>query len=470
MNYGSVKLNPSNFLNFYNLFIEKLNSDSGIEQILESAVFLLEKSIPAKVRIFVRPDHTEKSFFVDNRGFCSNKTIESKDTELFSLFSENKEKFLLNGILADIQCLNENFKNGDAIAIPLQGKYKVFGYISLFFEKDFFEPEFLASVSRLIAFSIRNKLDFADISEKIRYYRSSEIILKVLHTQYELEKVIPVVGEAIDRFVEDNLIYIFSFENGNYKLEWPNSYPKERIDKVLSQIDTSKAYVEEDFSCAILPLRANGNVIGTVVIDGRISPLKENEIEYLEKLCQQASSTLESALSYTNALKEATTDVLTGIANRREFDRVLKTKINVANRKKQDLCCFMADIDYFKKINDTYGHKAGDIALKEVSRVIKTTIRDYDIAARYGGEEFCVILPHASLEEALSVAERVREEIMKTTISIETIDMERKEISATASFGVTCYRQNETAEEFLMRADKALYEAKELGRNRVCVG
>ena len=129
----------------------------------------------------------------------------------------------------------------------------------------------------------------------------------------------------------------------------------------------------------------------------------------------------------------------------------------------------MTDIDFFKSVNDTYGHAAGDLVLKTVSRIIKLQLRDYDIAGRYGGEEFAILLPFTKLEEAKMVAERLRKAVENKKIDISKINTEssEKNISVTISLGVAEYSKEDSEETLLQNADKALYKAKENGRNRV---
>ena len=121
----------------------------------------------------------------------------------------------------------------------------------------------------------------------------------------------------------------------------------------------------------------------------------------------------------------------------------------------------IADLDHFKKVNDTYGHLAGDETLRRVASLITETVRDIDIACRYGGEELAVLLPMTDLKGALNVAERIRQKVENLTIKFE-----KQRIQITISIGVATY-QGESAEEFFERADKAAYCSKTRGRNRV---
>ncbi len=156
-------------------------------------------------------------------------------------------------------------------------------------------------------------------------------------------------------------------------------------------------------------------------------------------------------------------DGLTGVFNRHYFDIHIKQIIEKANGSKRPLCMLMCDIDHFKQVNDTYGHQAGDIVLKAVTAVLKDTFRVTDLVARYGGEEFAVLLNDVPMDEAMYIAERARKKIESIDFKIKT---EENPIKITISIGVTSYKIGESITEFIERADKALYEAKESGRNK----
>ncbi len=169
----------------------------------------------------------------------------------------------------------------------------------------------------------------------------------------------------------------------------------------------------------------------------------------------------------TDILKEyeekAIYDPLTGCFNKGETQTFLKKLLaNYIRYRKEPFSIIMIDVDFFKKINDTYGHLAGDYILKEIANIIKNNIRESDICGRFGGEEFIIILPNTKLAGAIKTAERLREAIEKHKFRFE-----RKDIKVTASFGVTSSGINDSIESLISRADEALYEAKRKGRNRV---
>ena len=155
------------------------------------------------------------------------------------------------------------------------------------------------------------------------------------------------------------------------------------------------------------------------------------------------------------------TDRLTQIFNRAKFDQALKEEVKRLLRYNTQLAIIMFDIDHFKRINDTFGHDAGDRVLINLVQLVKKCIRDTDIFARWGGEEFMILLPHTNLENATKLAERIRVQVMQYNFNEVS--------SVTCSFGVTEFREKDkdTDEVFLKRVDNALYESKRNGRNRV---
>jgi diguanylate cyclase (GGDEF)-like protein len=160
--------------------------------------------------------------------------------------------------------------------------------------------------------------------------------------------------------------------------------------------------------------------------------------------------------------KFAYTDALTGLYNRRHFMELAQNVTEKAKRFDSPCYAMILDLDFFKKINDTYGHLAGDEVLKEASAVMKTTLRSYDLLARYGGEEFVVLISDTSEEDVLHLADRIRELISRTTFMYNDVKM-----SCTVSIGVAKNSGDFTISSLLEKADKALYAAKESGRNRV---
>jgi diguanylate cyclase (GGDEF)-like protein len=167
--------------------------------------------------------------------------------------------------------------------------------------------------------------------------------------------------------------------------------------------------------------------------------------------------------------REATTDPLTGVLNRRGLDGRVAEVVGLARRYARPLACLMIDIDHFKRINDTYGHPAGDEVLRVLAERLRQHTRVSDVVARYGGEEFTVLLPETDEEHAVAAAEKVRREIAAAPVVVE-FETGPASIDLRASVGVASWNETMVGPaELFGAADQALYEAKRLGRDRVVV-
>jgi len=154
----------------------------------------------------------------------------------------------------------------------------------------------------------------------------------------------------------------------------------------------------------------------------------------------------------------SSTDALTGIANRLKLDEILKYELNRAKRYRKSFCILLIDIDYFKKINDAYGHLTGDGVLIKFAELLKSNIRETDTVGRWGGEEFMIVCPESPIESCIALAEKLRDVIVYADIL---------KCKVTASFGVTCFQDEDDSNTLVKRADDALYKAKK-DRNTCC--
>jgi len=185
--------------------------------------------------------------------------------------------------------------------------------------------------------------------------------------------------------------------------------------------------------------------------------LLKQKIEQLESESQQLKATI------VNSQREAYTDPLTGLPNRLAYDEFLTEEYARWKRYHENLLLIVWDIDYFKKVNDTYGHQAGDEVLKKVAQLLQSNLRETDFTARFGGEEFVSLMPNTSLGGGYKIAEKIRELIEQLELSYKD-----QKILITISCGISLFAKGDTPDMVFERADKALYQAKSQGRNR-CV-
>jgi diguanylate cyclase len=204
-------------------------------------------------------------------------------------------------------------------------------------------------------------------------------------------------------------------------------------------------------------------LIGRLLDEAHEMARRSDRLGFRLKQSVQTIKTLEHTLD--DARREATTDGLTEIANRRAFDLILRETAAEAMNSGDDLSVLMIDIDHFKHFNDTWGHQTGDEVLRLVAATLQQNIRGQDTAARYGGEEFAVILPVTPSDAAVAVGNNIRRACERQQFF--TRDTQQAVGSITVSIGVACYDPGEALTNWIRRADAALYGAKQGGRNCV---
>jgi len=268
-----------------------------------------------------------------------------------------------------------------------------------------------------------------------------------------------MISHDTGEFLEVNtalLSYVGYTKAEFLKLSFWDITPKEYISQEQSQIDelnrtgkfgpNEKEYIRKDGTK--IPIRLSGFKLVDV-----------DEREVVWGLIEDITLERELKEQYKKVKRLSQTDHLTGLFNRQKLDEKLDYEINRATRYDSFFSIIILDLDLFKVVNDTYGHQVGDIVLTEVSKILQQYTREIDVIGRWGGEEFMVICPETDGEGAEKLAENLRFMIEQQSFSV----IGKK----TASFGVSSYNQSDHVSTILDRADKALYQAKEQGRNRV---
>lgn len=211
----------------------------------------------------------------------------------------------------------------------------------------------------------------------------------------------------------------------------------------------------------------NGTFVNSKKI--KITSLADQDLITIgENVLKFVSSTSPEQAHYDELYRQTHLDRMLQIYNKQYFLTKLEEEVNRCQRYKTELSLVLFDIDHFKKINDIYGHLAGDAALVHLTGIVKQRVRETDILCRYGGEEFAIIMPHVSLQQAYILAEHMRTLVAKTPINHDN-----STIAMTISLGISCYDLNTaepcSRESLIAQADKALYQAKQGGRNKVAV-
>lgn len=297
---------------------------------------------------------------------------------------------------------------------------------------------------------------------KLALTTNEKIIKNILHiyelskdiaAYIDLEKMFSLIANSLNQqfIIKDAAMKIF---DGNKIFRKGASFD---IDETAKIPKISKNIIH-------LPLNIGDKYFG--VISAKVPPLFEKDTELLEELStfvEELNPAIQRAILYLKVEEMSRTDGLTGLYRRGYFNERLKEEELRAKRSNGRFSILMADIDHFKKVNDTYGHQAGDMVLKTVAEILKNSIYETDFAARYGGEEFVVIFPKTDPEGLKIKAEKIRQKIQDSGI---TVGLEK--IKVTASFGIAHYpKDSQVAEEVLRCADMSLYKSKQTGRNKV---
>ncbi len=258
----------------------------------------------------------------------------------------------------------------------------------------------------------------------------------ILQTTLDIDAQIDMFGKEIQRYLEiDGLMY------------------------TLPGTDTQMRYGREASHRATYDLKLEEKSLGTVRVYREI-PFVDKEITSLENLLCALVYPLRNALTYRHAVELASLDPLTGAHNRMALDSSLAREVDLAHRQGTPMSILVIDIDHFKVFNDNYGHAFGDDVLVAVSQTIANTIRRSDLMFRFGGEEFVVLASHTGEDGAMLLAERIRENIA----ALQSVRGRRTQL--TVSVGAARLQENEQGAQLFERADKALYTAKNNGRNK----
>jgi diguanylate cyclase (GGDEF)-like protein len=277
---------------------------------------------------------------------------------------------------------------------------------------------------------------------------------------YQEESCLP----SFTKEVAENIIKVFSIFGGE---SIDMTRLKFIVDKKGANPDQKTGAKTALKSHLTLPMAVEGEVLGCISLDSeQPNAFDVQDLQFFSVIGYQIAATLKQFQKISSIKDQAIYDKLTNVHNRRYFDEKVKAETQKSFSSRTPLSLVMIDIDFFKKVNDTYGHHAGDSILSKIAFLLKNSVRKDDTVARYGGEEFVLVLPGAKLEVTAIIAERIRRLVETTPFEIES-----GQIHITISMGISNIptHQAKSGEDLVKMADQALYKAKNEGRNRVCV-
>jgi len=368
-------------------------------------------------------------------------TLKEYNMELTDLLTENKK---IRGSLISIV----NKKNREVSKILNYLKNLKRAYTG-FLNKDIKKFEYIKEVKILFPVGktkdkdLFKKISLMKLYKPIKYFNVTKGYFEIGVSEDEiLTKIKPIINSG----VKSSLYIILIGLLAGLLIALYIIFPIKKLEKGVEEIKKDTKY--------------------------RIKIKRKDEFgKFAETFNDLATQLTEELKKYEKLYQEATEDGLTKLMVRKYYMETLKSELENAKKEKRPTSLFMTDIDHFKKFNDTYGHQTGDIVLAEVAKVLRKNLRTNrvrnDVAGRYGGEEFCVLLPDTKKEEALKAAERIRKEIEDMVVK----STDGKDLKVTISIGVATQDDSDIEPEKLIeRADNALYNSKETGRNKVSYG
>jgi diguanylate cyclase len=245
--------------------------------------------------------------------------------------------------------------------------------------------------------------------------------------------------------------------------------------KVLVEVFKSIEQMNGDVECHNSEIRQTADHVGSMKVSGEMVSVQQVLLEHMRVLTvsnKRLQTDLlsaryrmeEQAREIDHIRREAYTDGLAPVANRKAFDEKLHLLLAAWDRQRQPFVLIMADMDHLKRINDSHGHRAGDLVIQKLGEMLKEWVREGDFVARYGGDEFAVLLQNTLLEEAMVVAERIR---VRAADRGSKVTYRGEEVALSLSIGVAAVADGDDAGSIIHRADAALYRSKRLGRNQV---
>ncbi|UCF87705.1 MAG: diguanylate cyclase [Nitrospiraceae bacterium] len=469
---------------------------------LVKSVLTTQKELTDALNMMKKVSLTDAAFLytIERDDLVLKASTENVHTDL-----TDADKYYLSGIIRDrktsvqaklksrsIRLKNIRTKDTlSSLCMPVIDEEIPLGVLILFSNRESAYDEHQKEVTAEFVSQIKQILKrariYVEIERFTRGFKALHEASRTLSSYLAVEKIAEGFVDLVSDMVSSSAIGFFITDKGQLRIiarkgfepEKDAFYPrgtyfnfivKNKQLLHLSQLDKKKDVypfkINETKTFLGIPIIPEEEVIGVLAITSKeYDAISSFHVHLLTTIADQAAMSINNAQLHRQVEMLAITDGLTGLFNHKHFQERLNQEFQRIQRIPQPLSLLLIDIDFFKKINDTYGHPAGDMVLKKLAQILKKTLRGIDIIARYGGEEFAAVLMGTDRGGAKKMAERLRSKVME--IPFQT---DEGEIKITLSIGVATHPHDaEAKDEIISRADQALYHAKESGRNQVCL-
>jgi len=310
------------------------------------------------------------------------------------------------------------------------------------------------------------------INQRMQIFQSFDQMINSIENTMNEKELIKLLESLTQKFTSKGK---WSIKRHSSKDIFVNYSKFNKVPLLITNTKEDRRFTETDYknisSLIVVPIEIENNYWGA--IKGYCTDKKEAFDDYdlrlLSILASLIGLILNNAMMFKKVESLAITDGLTGLYTRTYFIERLQEEIERAKTDSTPISVAIMDIDYFKKVNDTYGHLAGDTFLKQLSNILRRRFRSVDVLSRYGGEEFAVLMYHTTITESYKILEEVRKMVEEEKFFMPIESYHPIQIKKTISIGVVELKEEQTPDEIIKKADDALYKAKESGRNKVCV-
>jgi len=486
------------------LIISEINSGSDLDKILNLITEKAVQIVEAEKGSLMLFDFQSEELYIKSSVGLSKKTISAvrmKPGEGIAgrVFKEGKPLLIEEGTKDPSFKKFDNIKEGlkSIISVPLKIKNRTIGVVNAdnrrkgdIFTND--DLQLLSTFANEAAVAIENVRLHQEIKNQLKehtlIYKINNLINSTLDLKAVLAKIVKSIWKYFNYLICD--VLLLDEQKENLYIAATDEYLAENRRNIriklgegvtgkvaatgkpllVPDITKFEGYIplmKEVRSEVAVPLKVKNELIGVLNVESKkLNAFDERDLRLLSILSTPVAIAIQNAWLHQQMKNLAITDGLTGLYNFRYLQECLEEEVKRAQRYERPLALIMADIDYFKDYNDTYGHLEGDKALKSMANILRSNVREVDVVGRYGGEEFIIILPEAGKEEAQEIAERIRLKVERYKFINKKDHPDEKKL--TLSLGVTsCFQEIISPQGLIYKADQALYQAKRKGRNRV---
>lgn len=324
---------------------------------------------------------------------------------------------------------------------------------------------------------IKSSIEIAEkkssaLKEKMQNFQTLEQIIKTLENITDEKKLVKQIEFLTQKFIAKGK---FVLRRNPAKDVFVNYIKQSKLPLLITNAEEDKRFADVDYgeivSLIAIPIEVEGKYWGTIkgVSANKNEIFNDYDLRLLSILSNLLGFVLNNAILFKKVKSLAITDGLTGLYTRSFFVERLQEEMQRAKSNDIPICVAIIDIDFFKKVNDTYGHLAGDNLLRQLANMLRKRFRSLDIVARYGGEEFVILMYHTVIKDAYKILDEFRVMIEQEKFFMSIESYQPIQIRKTISIGITEFDNEQTTEEIIKKADRALYEAKKTGRNKTCI-